>query len=130
MYGANTSAMKAITVRLDESTLESLDDEADEHGRTRSEHVREVIRARDEHDRIRSEYEAKLSEYEDRIEDLERENERLKREKRLILEQREENTELVNAVKEERSLAKRKAEAGLLTKTKWALFGMKDEESD
>lgn len=119
--------MKAITIRLEESTLESLDDEADEHGRTRSEHVREVVRARDEHDRIRDEYEAKLAEYEERIEDLERENERLRREKRLILEQREENTELVTAVKEERSLAKRKAEAGLWTKTKWALFGMESD---
>lgn len=122
--------MEAITVRLEESTLESLDDEASEYGCTRSEHVREVIRARDEHDRIRNEYEMKLSEYENEIEDLERENERLRREKRLVLEQREEHTELVDTVKEEQSLAKRKAEAGLWTKTKWALFGMDSDESD
>ena len=35
--------MEAITIRLKESTLESLDSEAAEYGRTRSEHVREVI---------------------------------------------------------------------------------------
>lgn len=58
------------------------------------------------------------------------ENKRLHRERRQLLEQREENTELVKAVKEKRSLAKRRAEAGLLTKTKWALFGMKDEDED
>lgn len=68
---------------------------SDEHGRIRS-----------EHDRIWDEYEAKLSEYEERLEDLERENEWIRREKRLILKQREENTELVTAVKEERSFAK------------------------
>jgi chromosome segregation ATPase len=77
-----------------------------------------VAQARQE---VRNELEAELD-------DLERENERLQREKRQILEQREENTELVKAVKEERTLAKRKAEAGLWTKTKWALFGMKDKE--
>ena len=67
-------------------------------------------------------------EYEKQIEELEREIERTHREKRLVLEQREEHTELVNTVKEEQSLAKRKAEAGLWTKTKWALFGMNTDE--
>lgn len=42
----------------------------------------------------------------------------------------EEHTELVRAVKEEQSLAKWKAEAGLWTKTKWALFGMSDESDE
>lgn len=109
--------MKAITIRFEESTLESIDAEADEHGRTRSEHVREVVRTRSEHDRIRAEYE-------ERIADLERENERLRREKRQILEQRTEHTELVRAVEKDRTLAERKARAGLLTKAKWALVGM------
>ncbi len=53
--------MKAIIVRLEETIPELLDDEADEHGRTRSKHVREVMRTRHEHDRIRDEYEAKLA---------------------------------------------------------------------
>lgn len=62
--------------------------------------------------------------------DLRQENERLRNEKRLILEQREEHTELVNAVKDDRTLAQRKADAGLLTKTKWALFGMGTDENE
>ena len=79
---------------------------------------------------LRDECERLRTEYEDQIEELEREIERTHREKRLVLEQREEHTELVNAVKEEQSLAKRKAQAGLWTKTKWALFGMRDEDGD
>ena len=58
--------------------------------------------------------------FSDRVDELETENARLYRERRQLLEQREENTELVKAVKEERSRAK----------TKWALFGMKDEDGD
>ena len=61
--------------------------------------------------------------------DLKRENERLRNEKRTIIEQREEHTELVRTVERQQSLAERKARAGLLTKTKWALFGMSDDES-
>lgn len=61
---------------------------------------------------------------------LEQENERLRREKRLILEQREEHTELVRAVESERSLAERKASAGVLTRAKWWLVGMDDDEKE
>lgn len=56
---------------------------------------------------------------EEMIENLKRENERLQNEKRLIVEQREEHTELVNAVKEEWSLAKRNVNAGVLTRAMW-----------
>ncbi|WP_122089753.1 ribbon-helix-helix protein, CopG family [Halalkalicoccus subterraneus] len=100
--------MEAITIRLKESTLKSLDSEADEHRRIRGEHIREMIRARDE-------YEAKLAEYEDEIEKLKQENERIRREKRLILEQREENHELQRYVEDELSYR----EAGLGTRVKW-----------
>ncbi|WP_255681495.1 hypothetical protein [Natrinema sp. SYSU A 869] len=68
------------------------------------------------------------NEYEEQIEELEREIERTHREKRLILEQCEEHTELVNTVKEEQSLAKQKANAGVLTRAKWWLVGMGGEE--
>jgi septal ring factor EnvC (AmiA/AmiB activator) len=110
--------MEAITIRLEASTLESLDGEASEYDRTRSEHVREVVRTRNEYDRIQAEYEA-------RIEDLETENERLKNEKRLILEQREENTELVEYASHERAYR----EAGIGTRMKWWLFGRDRSEN-
>lgn len=113
--------MKNITVRLDEEMIEELEQEADEHGRTRSEHIRTTLATRHEHNEHADEQKR-------RIEDLERENERLRNEKRLIVEQREEHTELVNAVKEERSLAKRKANASVLTRAKWWLVGMGGEE--
>ena len=53
-----------------------------------------------------------------RVEVLEIENDRLHRERRQLLGQREEHTELVNAVKNDRTLAQRRANAGLWTKTK------------
>lgn len=70
------------------------------------------------------------AELQQRIDRLETENERLNAEKRQILAQREEHTELVRTVERQQSLAERKAHAGLLTKTKWVLFGMPDNESD
>lgn len=78
-----------------------------------------MIRARDEY-----------ADLEERVARLEAENERLRREKRLILEQRQEHTDLVRAVENDRTLAERKARAGLLTKAKWALFGMSDDENE
>lgn len=111
--------MKAITIRLEESTIESLDEEAAEHDRSRSEHIREVIRARNEHDELRR-----------WAERLEQENERLRREKRMILDREQETTELVAEVRRDRTLAERKAEAGLLTKVKWALVGMDTDQEE
>lgn len=107
--------MKQITVRLSEELIGELDRIAENSDRSRAEVIRDELNSLE-----------KPSE----VERLRTEVERLRREKRLILEHREENTELVNAVKEERSLAKRKAEAGLWTKTKWALFGMDSKEDD
>lgn len=46
------------------------------------------------------------------------------------LEQREEHTELVRAVESERSLAERKARAGLLAKAKWMFFAMSDDKKE
>jgi hypothetical protein len=59
---------------------------------------------------------------------LETDLERARREKRQILDQREEHTELVRAVGEERSLAERQAAAGVATRAKWWLFGMGDND--
>jgi len=63
----------------------------------------------------------------ERVGDLEQEVERLEREKRLILEQREEHSQLVRAVEEQRTLERERAQAGLATRAKWWLFG-RDED--
>jgi hypothetical protein len=123
-YGCIQPAMKNITVRLDESLIADLEEEADEHGVSRSEYIRNTLATRHEHDGEHEEYEERIAALEREIADLEQENDRLKREKRLILEQREENTELIEYVQEERTLERRRAEAGILTRTKWWFTGM------
>lgn len=194
-YDCIRFVMDAITLRLKENTLKSLDKEADMNDVSRSEYIRNIIRARHDHEDIRTEYEEQISEYENRIDeyedelaekqatinslkreleakettiadfeerinDLEREHDReraeLEREINEIKQELEtrDNTidnlrnqlaatnrrvdqhqELVNYVREERNLERQRAEreerrakAGILTKTKWALFGMSNEE--
>ncbi|WP_122089909.1 ribbon-helix-helix protein, CopG family [Halalkalicoccus subterraneus] len=111
--------MQRVSVKLDEDMVEQLDSLADDQSVTRSDIIRDTL-----DDGLNTDDDVEIQRLQERIADLETENKRLRREKRLVLEQREEHTELVNAVKEEQSLAKRKAEAGLWTKTKWALFGI------
>jgi TolA-binding protein len=69
-----------------------------------------------------------LDECRERVADLEQRVERLEREKRLILEQREEHSQLVRAVEQERTLEQERAEAGLATRAKWWLFGRDGDE--
>lgn len=64
--------MEQITLRISENTLESLEGEADEHGRSRSEHIRDVLESRHEIDELRSEHERVASELREEIADLER----------------------------------------------------------
>jgi metal-responsive CopG/Arc/MetJ family transcriptional regulator len=111
----DAGTMRAITLRLEESTIESLDAEADEHGQSRSEYVRDVLRARSEYDELK-----------ERIRRLEVENERLRREKRQLLEVREENTELVRYAETERAYR----EAGLVDRLKWWFRGRDRDRDD
>jgi hypothetical protein len=60
------------------------------------------------------------------VEDLEQTVERLQNEKRLILEQREEATEIQNYVEEERSYRN----AGLKTRLKWWVWGKPSDASN
>lgn len=69
-----------------------------------------------------------LDECRERVGDLEQQVERLEREKRLILEQREEHSQLVRAVEEQRTLEQERAQAGLATRAKWWLFGRDEDE--
>jgi len=96
--------MKTITIRIPEDDLESIDEEAGEHDATRSEYVRTLI------ERGRG------------YEDLQRERDRLDRELAQLLDQREEHTELVRYVEEERSWR----EQSLGTRLRWWLLGKGD----
>ena len=104
--------MERLTVRVPEDLLKEIEDRADAEDISQSEAARQLLRQGIE------------------AEALQQEAERLRREKRLILEQREEHTELVRAVQNEQTLAERKASAGALTRAKWWLTGMPDDEKE
>lgn len=123
--------MKNITVRLDEDMIAELEAEADEHGKTRSEHIRDTLATHHEHGVEHGEYEDQIAELEEQIAELETENERLRNEKRLILEQREEHTELVRFAEEQRELDQRRRtreDAPAWTRAKWWLLGRDDAD--
>ena len=100
--------MDSITLRLESDTIEALDTEAGEHGVSRSEYVRDILQSRHERDRLRAA------------------NERLQQRVQTLIDQREEHSELVNYVQEERSLQQRREErrdAPLWTRAKWYVLG-------
>lgn len=59
--------MENITLRLEAETIEELEVEADEHGVSRSEYIRNLIATRNEHDAIREEYEERIEELEKEV---------------------------------------------------------------
>lgn len=123
--------MERVSLRLPEDLIEDLDTYQDEHEVSRSEACRDLIASAIADERgpnVDERVQSVRDDLEQEITDLKRENDRLHRERRQILEQREEHDELVRAVEREQSLAERRAEAGFLTKTKWALFGMKTDD--
>jgi Arc/MetJ-type ribon-helix-helix transcriptional regulator len=102
-----------------------------------SEAVREFIRQYERaakleqaNERIKHE---RIGEYEDRIADLERENDRLHRERRQLLDQRDEHTELVRHVEDEREEREQRRErrnAPVWRRAKWWVFGHSDDETE
>jgi Arc/MetJ-type ribon-helix-helix transcriptional regulator len=100
--------MKPTTVTLRESDLSLLDELSGDSGgyESRSEAVRAIIDGHSE------------------VNELQTQVERLQREKRMILEQREEHTDLIESIQREESRADRKARAGIFTRAKWWLAGM------
>lgn len=112
--------MEQITVKLPDDTAELLEDVAEsQFDGNRSEAVRELLRRGTEYD------------------DLKRENERLQQQLAATNRRVDQHTELVEYVREEReiqrsrqSLEERKAKAGVLTRAKWWLVGMSDENEN
>lgn len=77
-----------------------------------------------EYNKSQREYDSLKSEYEE----LQTELEAVKNERKTLIRDREEKQELVKYVEDERSHEQRWRQAGLLTKAKWSLFGMNDDE--
>lgn len=127
--------MDPITLRLPTNTLEKIDQEAEQGNLSRAEYLREIVEHRHVDDEILDEYNENLTEYKEKLSDCEHELEevqdeldRVHNEKRQLLELREEHTDLVRAVQSERSIQERRAKASLLTRWRWAITGVPDEE--
>lgn len=129
--------MEQITLRIQEDTLESLEDEAAEHGISRSEHVRDVLESRNEHGANTGEHEANTDELREEIHELEQELERrealledLRSQLKVANSKDERVDELAKYAEHERTQSQRWREAGLGTRMKWKLFGMPEDSAD
>lgn len=92
-----------------------------------AEAIRDALRhGRDQADRV-AELEAETERLRERIDDLEAERDRLQAEKQEVLQQREEKTELVEYVQQERAVERQWREAGLATRMKWRVLGMPND---
>ncbi|MFH5802409.1 ribbon-helix-helix protein, CopG family [Haladaptatus sp. CMAA 1911] len=133
--------MEQITLRIPKDTLADIEREAEEHGETRSEYIREILETRTEYDsehgegqcvpiethaelqREYAELQAEHGEGEcvpvEEHNELQTELDRVHREKRQVLAQREENQELKRYVEDELSWR----EQSLGTRLKWWVFG-------
>jgi len=119
------------TVSLSEQNTAYVDQRADSED-SNAEAIRSAVdRARRLEGRERAvakDARERIEHHRDRVAELERELERVKNEKQVIIEQREENTELVRYAQRERSKQERLASAGVLTSIKWRLTGVPDDE--
>lgn len=107
--------MKKLSVSLGEEHVDMLDDRQDAgEADSRSEALRSFL---DEIEELREERD-----------ELARELEATKNEKRVIVDQREENTELRRYVKEQRTQEQRWREASMTQRMKWRLFGMPGDD--
>lgn len=94
--------MKQVAARVPEGTNDGIEAFADENDVSKSDAIREVLSRGLEYDRLRSE------------------NERLRNEKRTIINQRDENSQLVEYVEDEQ----RYRQAGVVQRVRWWFRGM------
>jgi septal ring factor EnvC (AmiA/AmiB activator) len=111
--------MESVSTRLSDETYRYVRETADERGVSVAEILRELVEKGRAYD------------------DLERENDRLRSEKRTIIQQREEHTELVEYVEEERTIRQRREErererrqANALRRAWWWLAGEPGDDAD
>lgn len=110
--------MDSITLRLPTEMIEELDSEANEHGVSRSEHIRTILETRNEHD------------------ELQTERDRLERRVQTLIQQRDEHRELVEYVEDERELRHRREQrreqrrqSNAFKRFAWWLFGDPETET-
>lgn len=129
--------MDQITLRLDEELLEAVEDEADEHGRSRSEHIRAILDERHDAETVDvASLQVAAREHcalQRELDECRRDRERLRNEKRNIINQREEHGELVEFVEQEKTLQERREErasSNVLRRFKWWLTGAPIEDGE
>ena len=112
--------MKQITLRLPEDVVDRLDEEADDRGVSRSEHIRDQLERAELMDRLEAELERERA----RADDLRRQLAEANR-------RDEDVSELVRARERERDLQERRARASLVERVRWFVTGMPaDDERD
>lgn len=112
------------SVSLDTELASYVRDVATEAGENNAEAIRNALRhGREQADRAAS-LETETERLRERVAALETERDRLQDEKQQVLAQREENTELVEYVEQERTVERQWREAGLATRMKWRVLGM------
>lgn len=107
--------MHQIAARVPEEVDEAIEAFSDENDCTKSEAVRALLKRGVEYEELQSE------------------NERLRNEKRTLINNREEHTELVEYVQEERSLAQERSQrrkAPAWRRAKWWLLGEPDKNDN
>lgn len=108
--------MEQITLRLPEELKKELEEEADEHGVSRSEHIRDVLESREDTERLRA-----------RIETLE---EQL-RERSRVEEKIEDLPDKIRGAESYTERRQRKLdEAGLFTRVRWKFTGVPVDKID
>ena len=133
--------MEQITLRLDEELLATLEAEAEEQGRSRSEHIRTILQDRHEWGRVDvDDFQAVARELRKREQDLADERDRrehveaarddLRRQLSAVNSREDDVGELVEYVERERSLMERREarerareEASVFRRFKWWLVG-------
>lgn len=100
--------MEPVTTRIDDETNRYVEQQAGERGVSKAEVLRELIERGRDYDRLKAE------------------RDRLRAEKRTLISQREEHTDLVEYVEQERELQQRREErkdAPVWTRAKWWVLG-------
>lgn len=113
--------MEQITLRLRSETIKEVDAEAEEADVSRAEVLRDAVESRNEH-------EEEVERLREEVDELRTEVERLRNEKRALIDDREERTELVEYVEQEKTLQEERLEASAVERAKWWLFGRDVED--
>lgn len=107
--------MAQITLRIDDELLDTLDAEADDHGVSRSQYIRDTLESRHRRD------------------ELARENDRLRRQLRATNARQNDVSDLAEYVRDEQAIQQRREErrnAPAWRRAKWWLFGTPEYDAD